>query len=293
MPGTIFESNRILIVGASGLLGSRVFDRFKANNEVVGTSHASSLNPNHQYIDATEYPEVEKLVLDFKPNLIINCAGLTDVDTCESRPEYSWLLNVKLPANLARIANLTGSKYIQISTDHFESSGLTSESDDVLPVNVYGFHKLLAETVIDDICTNSIIIRTNFFGLSSGPKDSFFNWILRSLESETRIRGFKDIVFTPVGIEVLVDSIEFLLGIDYEGKINVSASEPLSKFDFITEVARLCNYDKPLITEDLVTNAVHLVARPKNMSLSNSKLKELGMYIPRIDRMISKQLEDN
>lgn len=293
MPGSIFESHRILIVGASGLLGSRVYDRFKTNNEVVGTSYASGLNSNHQYVDATEYSEVERLALDFKPHLIINCAGLTDVDVCESRPEYSWLLNVKLPANLARIANLMGSKFIQISTDHFENSGLASESDDVLPVNVYGFHKLLAESIIDDIYPNQIIIRTNFFGLSSGPKDSFLNWILNSLESENEIRGFKDIVFTPVGIEVLIDSIEFLMGIDYRGKINVSASESLSKFEFITKVARLCNYDKHLIIQDSVTNAVHLVSRPKNMSLSNRKLEELGMHIPTIDQMISMQLESN
>lgn len=291
MPRSILEGNRILIVGASGLLGSRVFDRFKSRNEVVGTSHTSGSNLNLQCIDATKYSEVEKLVLDFKPNLIINCAGLTDVDVCESQPEYSWLLNVKLPANLARTANLTSSRYIQISTDHFENSGPTSESDDVLPVNVYGFHKLLAESIIDDIYANHIIIRTNFFGLSNGPKDSFFNWILKSLENRVEIKGFKDIFFTPVGIEVLIDSIEFLVGVDYRGKINVSASESLSKFEFITRVARLCAYEKPLIIQDLVTNANHLVSRPKDMSLSNRKLEGLGMQIPTIDQMISMQLE--
>jgi dTDP-4-dehydrorhamnose reductase len=83
------------------------------------------------------------------------------------------------------------------------------------------------------------------------------------------------------------------MGIDYRGKINVSASESLSKFEFITKVARLCNYDKHLIIQDSVTNAVHLVSRPKNMSLSNRKLEELGMHIPTIDQMISMQLESN
>lgn len=293
MPRASFEGLRILVVGASGFLGSRVFDRFKVNNEVVGTSHTYGLNSNYQYIDATKYSEVEKLVLGFEPNLIINCAGLTDVDVCESRPEYSWLLNVKLPANLARMAKLTGSKYIQISTDHFQNSNLMSESDDVLPVNIYGFHKFLAESIINDIYPNPIIIRTNFFGLSSSTKDSFLDWILKSLDSKTEIRGFNDIFFTPVGIEIVIDAIEFLVGIDYKGKINVSANESLSKFDFINRVAMICNYDKRLVIQDSVTNAVHLVSRPKNMSLSNSKLKGLGMHIPTIDQMISRQLEGN
>lgn len=88
---TNLEPRRVLVIGASGLLGSRIFRVLSSKVETYGTYfRSSSMNlPNVYELDATNYSELSRLIKRIQPNRIINCLGLTDVEACDRRPEAS------------------------------------------------------------------------------------------------------------------------------------------------------------------------------------------------------------
>lgn len=114
---------RALVIGASGLLGCRVVREFLAANfEVFGSSRSNQV-PNGCSpfkIQFSNYLEVKSVApLDF--DVVVNCAGMTNVDVCESRPEAAWHLNASIPLWLSNLSHQTGAHFIHISTDRLRA----------------------------------------------------------------------------------------------------------------------------------------------------------------------------
>lgn len=291
--GSQLGTRRTLVIGSSGFLGSRFLSKAQSWGSVSGTRLASTQDTSLVHLNASKFDRVEELVSEFKPSLIINCAGYTNVDKCQMNPETSWISNVRIPITLARISSEYGAKLIHISTDHFQSAEESVRNEQVTahPTNVYGMHKLMAESYVRRFASNYIIVRTNFFGRGARYEPSFLDWIINNFQVGHLTKGFEDVFFSPIGVNALLEAVEELIEIDFMGLINISSRESISKFDFIDMVAQKMNFDRNCLVRDRIENGVLLASRPKIMSLDSRYLNyEKNIRLPSIDLMLDFEL---
>jgi dTDP-4-dehydrorhamnose reductase len=284
---------RIMVIGASGFLGSRVYASYSNKASVLGTFNSNSLL-NLKQLDAANMSKVSEMFDQFRPQVVINASGFTNVDSCEKWPELAWRENVESATNLAIACFDSNAKYIQISTDHFDSpvTGLRGENCSPLAVNYYGYTKLTAEKMIMKAAPDSLIIRTNFFGIGKRDNPSFLNWIVDGLVASKTISAVTDVFFTPVSVGALIDLLWDLISTDTKGIINISSNESISKFSFIQTVANVLEIDEPHLVPVRINEIGLKAVRPLQMSLANDRLCELfDIQIPNIASMIEREVE--
>jgi dTDP-4-dehydrorhamnose reductase len=284
---------RIMVVGASGFLGSRIYTAYSSKSSLLGSFNRNSL-PNLTQLDASNMTRVSEIFNQFHPQVVINASGFTNVDSCEKWPEIAWQQNVQSASNLAIACFNYGAKFIQISTDHFDSpvTGLRGENCSPLAVNYYSYTKLMAEKIILNRAPDSLIIRTNFFGIGKREYPSFLNWIVDGLLESKTINAVTDVFFTPVGVGVLLDLLLDLISADTKGIVNISSKESVSKFSFIQTVARVLNIEDPHLVPVRINEIGLKALRPLQMSLANDKVCDLlNIQIPNMTSMIERELE--
>lgn len=132
---------KILITGASGFLGSRLALHFKGKYEL--------LLPTHSELNVSREDAVMAYMEEKQPDIVLHCAALSNTWYCEQHPEESHRVNVQGTVKLAKACKQFGAKLIFMSSDQVYNGtallGPLKEEDVLLPVNVYGRHKLEAE----------------------------------------------------------------------------------------------------------------------------------------------------
>lgn len=245
-------------------------------------------------LDVLNMESLRRAITTTKAKTVINCAGLTSVDICESHPEASVLVNAVGASNVSQAVQEEGIRLIHISTDHFASSSQVprTETDPVFAVNQYGFAKLLAEGFITAQNPNALVLRTNFFGSSSSKKETFFNQILQKFTEGQQVQGFHDITFSPIGIETLCAFIQTQLFASTKGLVNVVGGQELTKLDFAIEVKNALADSRSSIHATSIKDAGLLAKRPSYMSLSIERLTgEFGFSPPSLSHMIGQEIE--
>tara|TARA_Y100000816_G_scaffold1913_1_gene1091 strand:- start:37598 stop:38488 length:891 start_codon:yes stop_codon:yes gene_type:complete len=269
-----------LIFGGSGLLGSSWANSQVLNNDNVAivTHNANSdLNKVKKYsVNSSSMEEIENLINTFKPSIIINSAGITDIEKCENNYQLAYEANVNLPKKISKISKNNGIKFIHISTDHlFDGKKANySEEDAIFPLNNYAKTKALAEEEVLKNNDKSLIIRSNFYGWGPKNRKSFSDLIFDNLSNKKEIFLFEDVFFSPLYMKDLINFSNFLLFKNLRGVFNLSSNERISKLDFGKKIARTFNFDLNLIIPTSIEERKDLVLRPKDMSLSNKKFKK-------------------
>ena len=233
-------------------------------------------------------------------DLLINCVGLTSVEQCEANPTKANYLNTEVPSILAKICFEHKVSFIHISTDHL-SDGLVefkSESDISNPLNQYAITKLQGDQNVIKNNPDSLIIRTNFFGLGPKHKPSFSDIITSALICNQTIKLFSDVFFTPIHVHELANIIFELLKNNKRGIYNVVSNERISKYDFGLLIAENLNLPKSLILQGSISERDDLVIRPCDMSLSNNKVNdtiniEIKSLTNQIKELIQNKLKTN
>ena len=206
-----------LIFGGSGLLGSSWANSQVLNNDNVAivTHNANSdLNKVKKYsVNSSSMEEIENLINTFKPSIIINSAGITDIEKCENNYQLAYEANVNLPKKISKISKNNGIKFIHISTDHlFDGKKANySEEDAIFPLNNYAKTKALAEEEVLKNNDKSLIIRSNFYGWGPKNRKSFSDLIFDHLSNKKEIFLFEDVFFSPLYMKDLINFSNFLL----------------------------------------------------------------------------------
>lgn len=146
---------RILIVGASGLVGTALMKDLTKNSNngyhVFGTYHDHPIN-NGYFVDITSDSQLRYMMTNLKPDVLIWLAGSKDHQNLQYDPERGQLLNVRPVKSIVEILSkqLKPCKFIYISSDYvFDGKrGDYTEYDKRAPDTVYGETKLLAENIL-------------------------------------------------------------------------------------------------------------------------------------------------
>ncbi|HIH23352.1 TPA: SDR family oxidoreductase [Candidatus Micrarchaeota archaeon] len=268
-----------VIIGASGLVGGYLFEYFSKSIDVVGTTFKKD-PANFETLDMRNEENVTKFFADHKPNIVFLPAAMTHVDRCETEPNESYSINVSGTKNIVECAARTGAKLVFFSTEYvFDGvSGPYSETDSPNPINIYGKHKMEAEKIVRGSATDSIIIRTTWvFGWEKLARN-FAHATYNKLKAGEESRVPMDEISTPTYSKNMVAAIDYLLGKDFEGTVNIAGTDRLSKYEWAQRIANAFGLGdskekiKPLESDSLGRPA----KRPKNAGLLTGKLKSLG-----------------
>jgi dTDP-4-dehydrorhamnose reductase len=277
--------SRILITGASGLLGSTLAHFLEANGYNIyrhGNKTKSDFN-----CDLTNLTTTSELLENTYPDIVINLAALTDVDKCEREINLAYRLNVLTTENLVKgLKNHKSTILVQISTDQvYDSYGLSLE-EDVHLTNTYALTKYSAELAVKSI--PSIILRTNFFGSSRlSDRASFSDWVIRSLKDKKKIVAFTDIVFNPVSMATLCNAITQIIKKPVIGTFNIGSHDPMTKAEFIFKIARTFDLATSNIRPGRSSELTLDAHRPKDMSMDCALFEStFGITLPSLKNEI-------
>lgn len=268
------QKKKILIIGGSSFFSINYIKEYFKDFDIVGSYFSNKkFKFNKIKIDISNKKNLLKNIKKIKPHIILNAAGLTNVEKCETNYKEAYKLNVLGVKNLSEICNENNIKLVHISSDHIfdGKKSFYKESSTAKPLNNYALTKVLAEKFVKKL-KNSLIIRTNFFGLGYGFSNKFFDMIIKNLSRKKKIYLFDDIFYTPISLIRLTNTINISLKKNLRGVYNISGNERISKYKFGLKVAEIFNYDKKLIVKDYFYKRKNLVSRPKDMSLDNKKI---------------------
>ncbi len=262
---------RILITGAKGLLGANLCLALSDSNEVYAAGRtipnlSFSKNVKNIQMDITKNLD---LIDSIRPEIIINCAALTNVDYCEDHPDEAEKINAESLMAITRKAKENSSFLIHISTDAvFDGiKGNYSESDKPNPINAYGKSKLLAEKIIIENNSNYAIVRTNIYGWNRKDQMSLAEWMLSKLEENQEFSAFSDITFSPILVNNLADALLEVYSSGINGIINIASPESCTKYEFALAIAEIFDMDKSIIKKSTSEDFKFRAPRAKNMSL--------------------------
>jgi len=271
---------RILFTGGSGLLALNSALYLRNDFEVYLGLHNRIINLQGVHsckLDLENEQELEKELIRINPDILINAAGMTNVEECELKPNDAEKINAIVPGILARLSKKLNIYFAHISTDHlFDGTKcFQTEDDSISPLNEYGKSKAKGEQEVIKYNKDALIVRTNFFGWGTSYRQSFSDFIINSLRQEKKITLFSDVYFTPIFIQTLIELIQVLIKNNRTGIINIVGNERISKYEFGILIAEIFGLNKNLIEKGLIVNNKSLVQRPKDMSLSNLNLNKI------------------
>jgi len=264
---------KILIVGSTGLLGSRLVPFLRERGHQVIT-HGNRHKANVQF-NLSSRSEAYACLQEIRPEIIINLASLTSVELCEENVNYAYLTNTYTVENLAFWIGDSGANchLVQISTDHvYDGLGPHLEGA-VNLTNVYAFSKYAAEIAASRV--SSTILRTNFVGRSLvGHRESLTDWLYAAMKKGETLQVLSDVYFSPLSIAKLVEMIELAVDLRVGGVYNLGSLNGMSKADFDFAFAEFLKLPTLTMSRIKSSEASFLKAyRPKDMRMDVSKFE--------------------
>jgi dTDP-4-dehydrorhamnose reductase len=277
---------KVLVTGMSGMLGSDIVKIFasQSNYKLFGICRNKIERNNIQQfnIDITNTEEFENVLTELQPDIIIHTAAVVDVDKCETEKMYADSLHSNYLNSIIKISKQSYLIYISSDSVFNGKEGNYSELSQVSPLNYYAESKVNGENLVFEKFPNALVVRTNIYGFHNPPKPSLVEWAISKLQQNDTITGFNDVFFNPVYTEHLAEILLELSIKKVKGIINIGSEEFLNKYEFLSLLADVFNFDKNLIEEKSVKSINFKAERPLNTTLNTEKQKKILGEIPSI-----------
>ena len=237
--------DKILLTGADGQLGLAVLSEYGDTVQFVKTDLTS--HGDVRALDIADNAAVLKLVMDEKPDIIINCAALTDVDGCEKQVDLAYQVNALGPRNLAIAASEVGAKFVHISTDYVFSgtdSYPISEFETPAPISTYGLTKYEGEKMVKTFADRWFILRTAWM---YGEGKNFVRTMLKLSETRDEISVVDDQIGSPTSAKALAKVIRQLVNTSEYGIYHATCEGSVSWADFAEKIFELAGKSTKVI----------------------------------------------
>lgn len=266
-------TDRVLIVGARGQLGTALAKIFSTGYEVIALGR--------EELDITQKEAVLEKISALQPRLVINCAAYNNVELAGEEIAQALAINAIGPANLASAARLVPARFVHISTDYVfgDEKQSYAEQDCPRPTNVYGVSKLSGEQLVSVIYPESLIIRTSWlFGSSPDPNShNFVATMLRLAKERSVVPVVNDQYGTPTYVVDLAGKIRELFERNVApGIYHVTNSGSCSRFELAQKIFALVGAAVTVKPQSTAKSGTK-VRRPKYSVLANTRLAEAGI----------------
>lgn len=273
----------VLVTGSRGQLGSELQQLVKSY---------SSLNfifTDVDELDITSKEQIDKFVSLHSVDYIVNCAAYTAVDAAEDNVDACYAINRDAVKNIGEVAKKHNVKVIHVSTDYvFDGKNHIPYTEDmsVAPESIYGKSKLAGELLLQEVCPQSVIIRTSWLYSSFG--NNFVKTMIRLGQERDNLNVVFDQIGTPTYARDLARVIMHILSFEAwnSGLYHFSNEGVCSWYDFTKTIHRIaditCNV-QPILSKDYPTKAT----RPFYSVLNKEKIKKVyNIQIPHWEKSL-------
>ncbi|MCA0978726.1 SDR family oxidoreductase [Qipengyuania flava] len=253
------EKQRILVLGAGGMLGNAVFRLFAEDSRFSTTGTLRSPAKIRHFtseeskklifdVDVTQDSALASAFDRAKPTTVINCVGIIKQQKSATDPLTALTINAVLPHRLAKLSEATGSRLVHMSTDCVFSGrkGGYTEDDFADADDLYGRTKYLGETDYP----HTITLRTSIIGHELESSYSLVDWFLSQKGS---VNGYKKAIFSGLPTIVVAQIIRDLVigNSGLRGVYHLSA-DPISKFDLLSLLADIYGKQVDIVPDETV-----------------------------------------
>lgn len=252
---------RLLVLGGDGMLGHELLRQLETRHEVIvtlrrprtdyadaGISHSGIFHTGNSIsgVDVRDTALVRGVLAGVRPDAVVNAVGIVKQRPAGQDAVSCLEINALFPHRLAQLAADVGARLIHVSTDCVFSGkrGRYTEDDRPDATDVYGLTKLLGEVT----GPGALTLRTSIIGLELESRRGLVEWFWKQTGS---IRGFQRAIYTGLTTTETSRVIERLLHDhpDMSGLWHL-ASEPISKYELLTLLAKKCGRDDITVEPD-------------------------------------------
>lgn len=280
---------KVLITGSNGLLGQKLLEAFRKekNFEIIASSKGKDRTPqehiNHNYVslDITQEEEIVACFDKHQPDVLINCAAMTNVDACEDNREACYKLNVAAVDYMADACLKYDTHFVHLSTDFIfdGTAGPYKEDSPAKPTCYYGESKLLSEEILQQKLKRYSILRTVLvYGIIHDlHRSNIVLWAKKALEAKQEMKIVNDQFRTPTLVEDLANACLLATKKEAFGLYHISGKDFLSILELVKKIADFWGLETDTVIE-ISSDSLDLRAdRPLVTGLDISKaIEELG-----------------
>ncbi|MHA1232287.1 MAG: SDR family oxidoreductase [Candidatus Helarchaeota archaeon] len=287
---------RVLIIGASGLVGFHLYKWFQKSYIVLGTYNTHSFD-FLIHLNIIDKKELKFRLNKFDPDIILLPAALSAVDYCESNKAECFAHNIQGPNNLIQLIKDRSVKLVFYSTDYIfdGKNGPYSENDKPNPLNNYGKAKLETEKNIQKHLKDYLILRiTVVYGWELIGK----NFIIRLINNLTKRQVIKvpmDQFGSPTYVENIAEATFKLIQLDKQGIYNVAGPQIMDRYNFALKAAKIFDLDSSFIKPVRTSILNQIALRPLKAGLKIDKLLntiQIKMFNPHEGLLYMKKNKD-
>ncbi len=291
------DKARLLLIGASGFLGSYAARKFSESFEVFTGSRVAAKDSRSVQIDITDASSVGAAFQIVKADVVVLLAALSDIDRCEAEPQLAFATNVRGPENVANACVRSSTRLLFTSSAAiFDGSkhGYT-EDDAPTPLSVYGKTKASAEAAILALLPSAIILRIALVIGFAGKKGT--NAMLENLSvrwacgSPVATPTFE--YRNPIDAAALSSfMLELLKHGDAHGIFHVGAKESISRYGLNLKLAERMGYPSELVLAQ-TEPAPGRAPRGADHFLLTDKIRDVcNIPIPSCDEVIARCFDE-
>lgn len=268
------QMKKIMITGSNGLLGQKLIDKIigKAGTSLLASSIGRDRHPAqgegyiYQSLDITNRVEVLKTLQEFKPDVVIHTAAMTNVDQCESEKELCQKMNVDAVSYFIEGARELDFHFIHLSTDFIfdGENGPYAEDAPASPISTYGRSKAEAEQLLLRSEIRFAILRTIIvYGIAAEmSRSNIVLWAKAALEKGEKINVVNDQFRMPTLAEDLADACILAYEKGAQGIFNASGKDYMSIYELVQRVAAFFKLDASIINETTSEGINQAAKRP-------------------------------
>lgn len=278
---------KLLVFGSTGLVGSSIVRLLDKDFKIIA--------PTRKQVDITNFSQIKNFINISNPDLIINSAGLTDMEKAEENFNLAYKVNAKSCEYITKCLLKTKIPYYYISTDAVFGDSIDNipfkESDSLIAVSSYAKSKAKGEEItLKDFPVNCVIRITLPYSFQYKKKSDLVRDTIDMLGNKNFFSGISDQIINPLSIDDVVTGIKKILTKKASGIYHIAASNHMSNYDFVVQIAKTFSLEEKYI------NKIKLMSFQKDKKAYRSHYCVLGVERYQKDfeplPSIEKSLED-
>ncbi len=276
---------KLLVTGASGLLGRRVCQEATKSYDVHGISFKNNIvipNVTICKTDLTHFEEIITLFKNLRPAAVIHTAAASDPNYCQTHDKDARKINIDVTVFMAKLCAQDNIPFVFTSTDLVFNGRLAPyrENDPVSPISLYGEHKAEAENDVLSVWPEAAVARMPLlYDSDCSVSRNFFPQMVQAMQTGQKLHLFTDEYRTPLSVRTAALALLKVVE-NVSGLIHLGGPERISRYDFGRLIARMMQLSPAQLIPCLRSDMPMAAPRPCDVSLNSAKARALINFNP-------------